>query len=251
MQLNLTDKTCLVTGGATGIGRAAAVALAGAGATVAFTYFKHDGEDTARDIAAHGRPSYSFALDATDTDQVNQVVTDAVHRLGGRLDILVNNAGGLIGRQPIATMSDEHWDLVLDTNLGSLFRCVRAALPFMAAGGRIINISSLAAQTGGGTGSAAYAAAKAGMDGLTRGLAKELGDRRITVNSIAPGLIVNTPFHETFTPPENQQATIRATPLGRAGEPDDVAGAVLYLASELASFCTGAIVDVNGGAHFR
>ncbi len=251
MHPDLTDKTCLVTGGATGIGRAVAVALARAGANVAFTYYKHDGADTADDIAALGRPAYSYALDATDTDAVNQVVADAVTQLGGRLDILVNNAGGLIGRQAIATMSDEHWGLVLDTNLGSVFRCVRAALEFVPDGGRIINISSLAAQTGGGTGSAAYAAAKAGMDGLTKGLAKELGGRRITVNSIAPGLIVNTPFHATFTPEENQRATIRATPLGRAGEPDDVAGAVLYLASELSSFCTGIIVDVNGGAHFR
>jgi 3-oxoacyl-[acyl-carrier protein] reductase len=251
MQVDLSGKTCLVTGGASGIGRATALMLARAGATVALTYYRHDGTATSADIAAVGQTSYAFPLDATDTKQVNQVIAQAAARLDGRINLLVNNAGGLIARQPIATMTDAHWHQVLDTNLYSAFRCIRAALDYMPDGGRIINISSLAAHTGGGPGSVAYAVAKSGMNGLTRALAKELGPRRITVNAVAPGLILNTPFHATFTPQQDQNATIRATPLQRAGNPDDVAAAVLYLASDASSFCTGTILDVNGGTNFR
>lgn len=251
MRTELSGKTCLVTGGATGIGRATALELARAGATVAVTYYKHSADTIVDDITELGGRSYAFPLDATDGDQVNQTIADAASKLGGEIHILINNAGGLIGRQLIETMSDAHWNEVLDTNLSSAFRCIRASLRYIPDGGRIINISSLAAQSGGGQGSVAYAAAKAGIDGLTRGLAKELGPRQITVNAVAPGLILDTPFHATFTPGADQEATIRATPLRRAGMPDDVAAAVLYFASDASSFCTGSILDVNGGTNFR
>lgn len=251
MRMELSNKTCLVTGGATGIGRAIAVEFARAGATVAITHYKHDADDVLRELSGLGGVAYAFPLDATDTEQVDQMVADAASALENRIDVLVNNAGGLIGRQPIAEMSDAHWHEVIDTNLSSTFRCIRAALRHIPAGGRIINISSLAAQSGGGKGSVAYAAAKAGIDGLTRGLAKELGPRHITVNAVAPGLILDTPFHATFTPPDDQRATIHVTPLQRAGRPDDVAAAVLYLATDVSSFCTGSILDINGGTNFR
>jgi 3-oxoacyl-[acyl-carrier protein] reductase len=139
---------------------------------------------------------------------------------------------------------------VIDVNLFSAFACSRAVLQTMPEGGRIINISSVAGRNGGGRGAVAYAAAKAGMHGLTRGLAKEVGPRGITVNAVAPGLILDTPFHEEFTPPEEQQATIDGTPVRRAGFPADCAGAVLYLASDLGAFCTGSVIDLNGGTYF-
>lgn len=251
MQIDLTGQTCLVTGGATGIGRSIAARLAEHGATVALTYHHHDGSEVADQINDAGRHARAYKLDATDTDQVDQVVRDIAAQLGGRIDVLVNNAGGLIAREPVATMTDEHWTRVLDLNLTTAFRCTREVLRYMPSGGRIVNITSLAAHNGGGTGSAAYAAAKAGLEGLTRGLAKELGPRQITVNAIAPGLILDTPFHATFTPEDAQRATIDATALQRPGYPDDVAGAVSYLVSGLGSFCTGATLDVNGGSYFR
>jgi 3-oxoacyl-[acyl-carrier protein] reductase len=172
--------------------------------------------------------------------------------LGGHIDILVNNAGYMVGRVPVAEMSDEHWHNVIDVNLNSAFYCSRAVLPYMrSAWGRIVNMSSLAARNGGGPGAVAYAAAKAGLLGLTRGLAKELASQGITVNAVAPGLILETPFHETFNTEEGRQAAIAGIPLKRGGVPGDVAGAVLFLASDLAAFITGEITEINGGAWFK
>jgi 3-oxoacyl-[acyl-carrier protein] reductase len=148
-------------------------------------------------------------------------------------------------------MGDDHWHAVLDVNLTSMFLVTRAVLAHMPDGGRIISISSQAGQNGGGPGAVAYAAAKAGMDGMTRGLAKELGPRRITVNSIAPGFIGETPFQETHTPADAQRAAIAGIPVGRPGVPADVAAAAVYLASDGAGFVDGAVIDVNGGAWLR
>jgi 3-oxoacyl-[acyl-carrier protein] reductase len=158
----------------------------------------------------------------------------------------------MVGRVPFAEMSDEHWHKVIDVNLSSALYCTRAALPYMRSGwGRILNMSSLAARNGGGPGSGAYAAAKAGLLGLTRGLAKELAPRGITVNAVAPGLILETPFHETFNTEAGRQAAIATIPLGRGGVPNDVAGAVLFLVSDLADFITGEVTEINGGAWFK
>lgn len=250
MNIDLHGKSALVTGGNIGIGRAIAIALAERGADVAITYLSHSGEETVEAIRNHGRNGVALKLDATSSAEVDSVVAQAADALGG-LDILVNNAGGLVGRVLISEMSDEHWQKVLSLNLSSTFYCSRAAVRYMKDGwGRIVNISSLAGINGGGNGSTAYAASKAGMHAFTIGLAKELAPRGITVNAVAPGFIVDTPFHETFSPPEAQQASIAATALKRAGTPADVAGAVLYLASDLASFVTGDVLDVNGGQWF-
>jgi 3-oxoacyl-[acyl-carrier protein] reductase len=248
--IDLHGKTALVTGAGTGIGQAIALALARAGADVAITFQTHDGGPVADAISKAGRRSAAFKVDVTDSADVNRAVDAASKELGGHIDILVNNAGGLIAAQEVASMDDSHWHRVLDVNLSSAFYCSRAVAPHMPDGGRIVCVSSQAARNGGAPGSIAYATAKAGLLGFVRGLAKEVGPRGITVNGIAPGLILDTPFHATFTPEERQKATIAATPLRRAGHPDDCAGAVLWLVSDLAGFATGTVIDLNGGTYF-
>jgi 3-oxoacyl-[acyl-carrier protein] reductase len=251
MQINLLGKTAVVTGGNTGIGRAIALALARAGANVAVTYYSNPGEGVVAAIRALGRRSVARRMDVTDSAEVNRVMPELAGALGGRIDILVNNAGFMVGRVPVAEMTDAHWRRVIDVNLSSAFYCARAVLPYMTAGwGRIVNMSSLAGRNGGGPGAVAYAAAKAGLLGLTRGLAKELAPQGITVNAVAPGLILETPFHVNFNTEAGRQAAIAGIPLKRGGVPDEVAGAVLFLASDLASFITGEVTEINGGAWF-
>lgn len=252
MDINLTGKTALITGGNVGIGAGIAKQLACCGATVAITYYSHKSEaaETLGAIRDQGSQADMFYLDATDSAQVAQVVAQAAAALDGRIDILVNNAGHLVDRVDICAMSDEHWHKVIDVNLSSAFYCTREALKVMPDGGRIVNMSSLAGRNGGGNGTASYAASKAGVIGLTRGLAKELAPRKITVNALAPGFIVDTPFHETFTGQENYAGIIGGIPLGVAGVPDDVAGAVLYFVSDLGKWVTGQVAEINGGAWF-
>ncbi|MDT0165990.1 3-oxoacyl-ACP reductase FabG [Actinotalea sp. AC32] len=253
--LPLAGRRALVTGAGTGIGRAVAVRLARAGADVAVTYRTHDAAGVVAEVEALGRRAVAYELDATDAAAVDDVVARAAGDLGGGIDVLVNNAGGLVGRRPLAEMPEDHWRAVLDVNLTSAFLVTRAVLRAdggaMPDGGRVVTIGSLAAQNGGGVGAVAYAAAKAGVDGFTRALAKELGPRGVTVNCVAPGFIGDTPFHERFTPETGQRAAVAGTPLGRAGTPDDVAEAVLFLASPAGAFSTGTVLDVNGGAWFH
>jgi 3-oxoacyl-[acyl-carrier protein] reductase len=249
--ISLAGKTALVTGGNTGIGRAIALELARYGADVAITSFTNQSDQTSAAIQALGRRTAHLRLDATRSDDVNHVVAQAAEALGGQIDILVNNAGHLIARVAVAEMDDTHWHKVIDVNLSSAFYCSRAVLPFMNAGwGRIVNMSSLAARSGGGPGAVAYSAAKAGLLGLTRGLAKELAPQGITINAVAPGLILGTPFHDTFSTEASKRATIDGIPLKRGGTPEEVAGSVLYLVSDLAGFVSGEVIEINGGAWF-
>jgi 3-oxoacyl-[acyl-carrier protein] reductase len=245
MTTSPTGRTALVTGGATGIGLGIAEAFLREGTRVAITRNASPVPDALADRVVAER------MDATDSAEVTETVARLADALGGRIDVLVNNAGGLVARRATDGMDDEHWHHVIDLNLSSVFYVVRAALPFMAEGGRIVNISSLAAHNGGGQGASAYAAAKAGVEGFTRALAKELGPRGIAVSAVAPGLILETPFHERFTPEADQQATIAATPLRRAGTPGDVAATTLYLASDAGGFASGTVVAVNGAAAFH
>lgn len=249
MKIDLTGKTALVTGGNIGIGGAISLALAKCGADVAITYFQGDLE-IIKTIEAMGCKAPAFLLDATDSAQVNQVISDAAKALGGKIDILVNNVGGLVGRVHIPEMTDEFWHKVIDVNLSSAFYCIRAVSPYMPECGQILNLASLASHDGGGNGAVAYSTAKAGVVGLTRSLAKEFAPRKIRVNALSPGFIAGTTFHNTFTSEEVQKMIIEKTPLKRGGSPDDVATSALFLVSDLATFITGEVLEINGGLWF-
>ncbi len=246
MSIDLTNQTALVTGGNAGIGRAITTALAGAGATVMATYYS----STPEPFEEHSDSIECVKLDATDSAEVEGVFAKAAAGIGGSIDILVNNAGGLIGRVPVSEMSDEHFHKVVDVNFTSTFYCTRAVVDHMPDGGRIVNLSSLAAHDGGGAGSAIYSASKAATIGFTRAVAKELAPRSIRVNAIAPGFIADTPFHNEFTPDDTQVAIAAKTPLQRGGRPDEVAAAALFLAADASSFVTGETLGVNGGLYF-
>lgn len=254
MSFDLTGRRALVTGAGHGIGAAIAEALAGAGADVVVHYGRSAGPaaEVVDRIGALGRKATAVGADVTVTAEVDRLVDEAAGFLGG-LDVLVCNAGHLVGRSSVADMTDEHFGSVVEVNLGSTFRTVRAAIPHLraAGGGRVVTMASLAAHNGGGPGAAVYAAAKAGVVGLTKGLAKELGPDGITVNALAPGFIGGTAFHDTFTPAAAQQAMVGGIAVRRGGTPVDVAGAVVWLCSEAAGFVTGTTTDIDGGVGFR
>ena len=247
----LSGKVAIVTGGARDIGRAISLKLAEAGASVAVNYNRSEkqAEEVIKLINDMGGKAIAIKADVTKSQEVKILVEKVVAEFGPAIHILVNNAGGLVGRKRLEEMDEEFWHEVINLNLHSVFLVTRATLPYMPEGSSIINIASLAARDGGGFGAIAYATAKGGVLSFTRGLAKELGRRRIRVNSISPGLI-GTTFHDTFTAPEVRQRVVQNTPLGREGTPEDVANVVLFLASDESCFITGADIAVNGGLYF-
>ena len=244
-----SEEVAWITGSSTGIGRAAAVALAEQGCRVVVHYNRSEGEarEVVERISSSGGEAALVGGDVADAGEVERMVGEIEDRYG-RLDILVNNAGSLIERRSFSEMTDDLWDRVIAVNLKSVFLCSRAALPMMKRQGRgkIINMTSVAARNGGGPGSAAYATAKGGVSTLTRAMAKELISEGILVNGVAPG-VITTPFHDRFTPPEMREAMTSGIPIGREGTPEEVAGAVVFLASPAADYLVGEIIEVNGG----
>ena len=243
---SLDGKRALVTGASRGIGRAVALRLAADGAAVAVNY--HTGEAEAAEVVAAitgaGGTAVSIGGDVSDASQAAATVAAAQEALGG-LDILVNNAG-ITRDNLVLRLSEEDWDAVLDTNLKGAFVCTKAALRAMVRqrSGRIINMSSVVAGTG-NPGQANYAAAKAGLIGLTKTVAREVASRGITVNAVAPGFI-STRMVEAIT--EEQQALVLdRIPLARFGTPEDVAACVSFLASDDAAYITGQVLGVDGG----
>jgi 3-oxoacyl-[acyl-carrier protein] reductase len=242
--LDFTGKTVLVTGGASGIGRGITEAFLSCGAKVALTFLSSSADAYAIVEKADGR-AIAIEADLRTEDVAANVVAETESSLG-LIDILITNAGGLIARQATAETSIELWQEAFEVNVISTVVACKAALPGMLArkSGCIITMGSIAAHQG-GTNAAHYAAMKGAIHTFTRALAKEVAPH-IRVNGVAPGLIA-TRFHDTFSTAEKRAATVKQTPIAREGTPDDVAGACLYLASPLAGFLTGEIIEVNGG----
>jgi len=247
--MELRGQVVLVTGATRGIGKAIAVALGQAGATVIGTATTDAGAQSIGEyLAAGGIGGRGAMLNVTDGTAVDALVA-TVEKAFGAVSILVNNAG-ITRDNLLARMKDAEWDAVIDTDLKSVFRLSRAVLRGMlkARAGRIISITSVVGFSG-NPGQVNYSAAKAGIAGLTRSLAREIGSRAITVNCVAPGFI-DTDMTRAL--PEAQREQLLAQiPLGRLGRPEDVAAAVLFLASPGASYITGATVHVNGGMYMN
>jgi len=244
----LTGQVAVVTGASRGIGRAVAAALGAAGATIVVNYRTQGeaAEETAARITGEGGKAAAACFDVGDAEAVRVAMQNVVDR-EGRIDILVNNAGlshdGLLLR-----LKDEDWERVLRTNLTGVFHCTKAALRAMvrARYGRIVNLTSVVAEMG-NAGQAAYTAAKAGVTGLTKSLAREVASRGVTVNAVAPGF-VETDMTATLSA-EQKAFYTNVIPAGRIATPEEVAAAVLFLASPAAGYITGHVLHVNGGLY--
>ena len=247
MEKTLDKQIAIVTGASRGIGRAIALELARQGATVIGTATSESGASAISEaFKAAGVNGRGAVLNVNDAAAAEALIDGTVKEFG-TLHVLVNNAG-ITQDQLAMRMKDDDWDAVIDTNLKSVFRLSRAVLrPMMKArGGRIINITSVVGSAG-NPGQANYAAAKAGVAGMTRALAREIGSRGITVNCVAPGFI-DTDMTKTL--PEEQQTALKTQiPLGRLGSPEDIAHAVAFLASPQAGYITGTTLHVNGGMY--
>ncbi|NQU11615.1 3-oxoacyl-ACP reductase FabG [bacterium] len=244
--INLDGRVALVTGGGQGLGEQIVRTLHRAGATVAANYFADpQGVNRGRAeqvVADLGDRAAAFEADVRQLDQVERMTQQITERFG-RLDIVVNNAA-ILRDKTLKKLPPDWWQAVIDTNLTGVFHVCRAAAAVLADGGRIVNVSSISAALG-FYGQSNYAAAKAGVVGLTRVLSRELAKRRITVNAIAPGVVL-TEMGQSI-PEEARAEMLKQIPLGRFGEPQEIADVVLFLASDLAAYVTGQTIQINGG----
>jgi 3-oxoacyl-[acyl-carrier protein] reductase len=256
---DLKGKRVLVTGSSSGIGAATAKMFAQQGCFVGIHYFrtKEGGEKTFAEVkkisARLSSPKSDGCLlkaDMRDKSEIVKLIADFVKNAGG-IDVLVNNAGSLIDRQFFADATEEYYEDVFATNVKSAFLAAQAALEHLKkTKGCIVNIGSIAGHNGGAGGGGIYAAAKAAVATMTIAMAKEFAPFSIRVNSVMPGLI-ETRFHERFSTPERRKQVAQQTPLGRNGKAEDVAKAILFLASDAAGFITGEYIAVNGGLYMR
>lgn len=248
----LKGKNILITAGAQGIGESITKHFIDSGANVAIHYFSS--ADTANQLKAYaiskGQKAVAISGDLTNETDANAMVDKTVEAFGG-LDILINNAGSLVARRMLNEMDTEFWNKVMDINLTSMMFVTRAASPYLAKNenSSIVNLASLAGRKGGHPGSLVYSTSKGAILTFTRALSSELGPQGTRVNAVAPGLILGTSFHNTHTTKESAAETTAGIPIQRAGNADDVARAVLYLASEYDGFITGATLDINGGVY--
>jgi NAD(P)-dependent dehydrogenase (short-subunit alcohol dehydrogenase family) len=242
----LSGKRVLITGGDSGIGRAAVIAFAREGADVAIAYLNEDEDarDTAALVEKAGRRAVLIPGDLTSREHCRAVVDQAVRELGG-IDVLVNNAAFQMTHESIEEISDEEWQHTFDTNITAMFRLVQAALPHMGPGGSIINTSSVNYDQPTPT-LLPYATTKGAIANFTAGLAQMLGERGIRVNAVAPGPIW-TPLIPSTMPPEQVEKFGQNTPLGRPGQPKELAPVYVLLASDEASYISGAVIPVTGG----
>jgi 3-oxoacyl-[acyl-carrier protein] reductase len=248
----LTGKNAFVTGTSQGIGASIADALIEAGCNICMHYF-HSAEEPLRlQKLAESRNQKAICVrgDLKIEAEAVRCVREGTAFLG-TIDVLVNNSGGLVQRRYLSQIDDDYWQSVIDINLKTIMLITREILPFLnkVDGSGIINISSLAGRAGGHPGSLVYAAAKGAVLTWSRALARELASSGIRVNAVAPGFIEGTAFHDTFTTRESAINTVKAIPLGRSGRPEDIARAVVFLASEFDGFITGETLDINGGVY--
>jgi len=246
-RFNLAGKVAVVTGAATGLGRGIAVGLAEAGAEIAGVYNHSEPAETRTSVEGAGREFHAIQADLSTTEPIAGIVEQAVERFG-RLDILVNNAG-IIRRAPSVEYTEEDWDAVMNVNLKSaFFLCQAAAKQFIAqgTGGRIINIASLLSFQGGIL-IPSYTASKSGMSGITKLLANEWAREKITVNAIAPGYMATDAAMPLLRDPVRSKALMERIPAGRWGQPEDLQGLAVFLASEASEYVNGFTIAVDGG----
>jgi len=247
--MRFDGKIALVTGASSGIGAATAIAFANEGAAVGVNYLENEAgaKGVVKEIQAHGGKTLAIRADVGKKPEVEAMVKTIVEEFGS-LHILVNNAGTLSARSTIADLAEEVWDRVIEVNLKGTFLCCQAAIPHMINNhwGRVVNIASAGARSGGGVASVHYHTAKGGILSFTKGLARELGPHGITVNAVAPG-ITETPFLARFSSPESTAKRVKELPIPRVGRPEEIAAAIVFLASEEAGYLTGATLDINGG----
>ena len=246
---DLEGKAVLVTGGSTGIGAALVRAYAAQGCKVGLHYNSSAAaaEALAGDIETADGEVFLVKGDFSVGREVARVVEETANHFG-RLDGLVNNAGGMVARVPYSEMTEEYYDAVMDLNARSVVVASRAAIPWLKKqGGFIVNTSSIAARNGASNGAGIYGSSKAFVSNVTRGMAKELIGSGIRVNAVAPG-VIDTPFHERYSTPEQMQAALATIPQGRAGIAEECVGAYLFLSSDaMSGYITGQVIEVNGG----
>jgi 3-oxoacyl-[acyl-carrier protein] reductase len=248
----LKNRTAIVTGAASklGIGRATAIALAGLGADVAVCDLDKAGlEETVSEIRKRGRKALGFIVDVSNPEDVQRMV-ESVQKEWGRIDILVNNAG-VTKPVKVADTTIDEWERIMRINLRGVFICSKAVAPFMAKNGygRIVNLSSVSAKRGGGVfGGAHYSASKAGVLGFAKAFAREIGPSGITVNSVAPGIVL-TEIRGGIESEEEQKKISADIPMRRFGTAEEIATTICFLASEEAGYITGEDIDINGGSH--